>query len=211
MAGEIRTNLHSLLITYPEDVQDRREYKHELLRKHPETLRADISKKGRVTNLLFYTQHTDAWYGALCSLYTNHKTTNINDGRQIKIEGNDMDGGPLTVNIYHSGIVMFQGSEARLSSVPDDFEILKAPNNIQRHGHQDHNPGRQDHDPGHQDHDPRCQDHGPGRQDHGPRHQDHDPGHQDHDPGHQDHDPGRQGHDPGRQGQDRGRQGQDRG
>ncbi|XP_060746138.1 uncharacterized protein LOC132859401 [Tachysurus vachellii] len=209
MAGEIRTNLRFLLITYPEDVKDKHEYKHEQLRKHPETLRADISRKDNVTNLLFYTQDTEAWYKALCSHYTNHTTRNINDGRQIKIEGNDTDSSPLTVNIYRSGTVMFQGSEARLSSVQDDFEILKALSRIQRHGHQDHNPGHQDQDrgdqdqdQGHQDHNPGNQDYNPGNQDQGHQdqdqgHQDQDPGHRDHNPGHQDYNPGHRDHDPG--------------
>ncbi|XP_058273392.1 uncharacterized protein LOC131370212 [Hemibagrus wyckioides] len=124
MADEIRTRLHSLLITYPEDVPNKREYKHKLLREHPESLRADLKRDGTVPDLVFYTPHIDAWHKVLCSHYTNHRTRGLKDGRQIKINRNGSDQ-TLTVNIYHTGIVMFQGTEVPLSSVLDDFDTLK--------------------------------------------------------------------------------------
>lgn len=129
MADAIEKNLHPLLISYPPNLQEhaKKAYKDKLLRDYPETLRADcLTNEARITNLLLYTADIEAWHKALCSHYTNHTTRAIDtNGRQIKIEGTGNDG-DLTVNIYNSGTIMFQGKEARLSSVLEDFNILKA-------------------------------------------------------------------------------------
>ncbi|MGL5102321.1 MAG: hypothetical protein ACRC6N_07210, partial [Plesiomonas sp.] len=78
-----------------------------------------------ITNLLFYTEHTEAWHRALCSHYTHHRKRGICNGRQIIIQEEDRDSTLLTVNIYHNGTVMFQGSEAGLSSVQSHFNTIK--------------------------------------------------------------------------------------
>lgn len=129
MADATVGDLRTLLISYPNDLQtkeDKKAFKDELLRKHPETLRADCCRNpARITNLLFYTKDTEAWYQAFCTHYANHTTRDIDKGRQIKIntDGND---DPLTVNVYHSGTVMFQGKETTLSYAKGDFPIIKA-------------------------------------------------------------------------------------
>ncbi|CAL8292558.1 unnamed protein product [Arctogadus glacialis] len=46
-------------------------------------------------------------------------------GRQIVIEETDSDP-PFTVNIYHDGTVMFQGSQASLSSINQSFNTIKS-------------------------------------------------------------------------------------
>ncbi|KAI5626013.1 hypothetical protein C0J50_14416 [Silurus asotus] len=128
MSDPIKTSLRQLLISYPAGLrnkQDKKEYKDKLLRNNPESLRADATRDGtKITDLLFYTEHTESWLRALTTHYTHHTTRDIQYGRQMTIRADDGDGN-LTVNIYKSGMIMFQGSEARLRSVPDDFNTLK--------------------------------------------------------------------------------------
>lgn len=130
MADEIEIKLRPLLISYENKPpnEEKKDYKDRLLRENPETLIADkkkIKDKEIITNLLLYTEHTEDWYQVLCTRYTNNTRRKIDKGRQIKIMGNDSEG-ILTVNIYNSGIIMFQGTEVRLCSVPDDLEALIA-------------------------------------------------------------------------------------
>lgn len=116
----IRSKLHPLLIVYPKEVRDKKRYKDKLLRENPEKLRADYSvieqgttdannpkteqkahkdqspgenpeRKKRITNLIFYTNHRDAWHEVLCAHYTEHTIQNIEHGRQIVINGNGSD------------------------------------------------------------------------------------------------------------------------
>lgn len=87
MADFIGSKFLPFLITYPEDVQDKEKYIYKLLREHPETLRADLSTDGTISDLQFYTEYTEAWYMAFCSQYTDHTTRDIENGRQIQIPG----------------------------------------------------------------------------------------------------------------------------
>lgn len=127
MDDEIASKLRPLLISYEDKTdEEKKAYKHRLLRQRPETLIADKKEKKNkemITNLLLYTDYTEDWHQVLCTHYTNITRKNIDKGRQIKI--ND-SGVTLTVNVYDSGIIMFQGTEARLCSVPDDLEALIA-------------------------------------------------------------------------------------
>ncbi|TSU11357.1 hypothetical protein Baya_12813 [Bagarius yarrelli] len=70
-------------------------------------------------------EHTEAWHQALCNHYSLHKKRGICNGRQIILQEKDSDNTFLTVNIYHNGTVMFQGSEASLTFVINDFHTIK--------------------------------------------------------------------------------------
>ena len=76
-------------------------------------------------SLLMFTENTEAWHKAICTHYSHHKKRGICSGRQIVIEETDSDP-PLTINIYHNGTVMFQGSQASLSSINKNFKIIKS-------------------------------------------------------------------------------------
>ncbi|CAM4619805.1 unnamed protein product [Leuciscus chuanchicus] len=120
-------------ITYPQKIKtakDKKTYKHNLLKKNPETLMADYLQKGdksTITNLLLHTENCNAWHTGICKYYKNFKKLGICNGRQIQIheEGGDTSKAFLTVNIYHNGTIMFQGNEACLSSVQANFTSLK--------------------------------------------------------------------------------------
>ncbi|KAL7853092.1 hypothetical protein SRHO_G00188770 [Serrasalmus rhombeus] len=120
-----------LTITYPAELrtsQARKALKHRVLNDNPEMLTIDSSKaedKITITNLLLYTEHTEAWHSAICAHYQHHRKRGICNGRQIVIKNEDRDSF-LTVNAYHNGTIMFQGSEASLSSVQQDFSFIKA-------------------------------------------------------------------------------------
>ncbi len=121
-------------IAYPQKiktVKDKKTYKHNLLKRNPETLMSDYFQKGdrsTITNLLLYTENGNAWHTAICKYYKNIKKHGICNGRQIQIheEGGDNSKAFLSVNIYHNGTIMFQGNEACLSSVQANFSSLKA-------------------------------------------------------------------------------------
>ncbi len=121
-------------IAYPQKIKtakDKKTYKHNLLKKNPETLMSDYFQKGdrsTITNLLLYTENGNAWHTAMCKYYKNIKKHGICNGRQIQIheEGGDNSKAFLSVNIYHNGTIMFQGNEACLSSVQANFSSLKA-------------------------------------------------------------------------------------
>lgn len=122
-----------LAIQYPDSVKSasaKKEFKHKMLRENPETLTADFSQIGDrciPTNLLLYTEYTEAWHSAICKHYRHFKKNGICNGRQITVyEEENSDSTLLTVNIYHNGTVMLQGSEASLSSVQRDFGVIKA-------------------------------------------------------------------------------------
>ena len=72
-----------------------------------------------------FTENTEAWHKAICTHYSHHKKRGICSGRQIVIEETDSDP-PFTVNIYHNGTVMFQGSQASLSSIYQNFNTIKS-------------------------------------------------------------------------------------
>ncbi|XP_032387891.1 uncharacterized protein LOC116699438 [Etheostoma spectabile] len=118
-----------LVIGYPKEIksaQAKKAHRHKIIRENPEALTADISHTGGSSNLLLYTDNTEAWHRAICTHYDHHRKRGICSGRQIVIEDIDKDSPPLTVNIYHNGTIMFQGNEASLSSVQDDFNTIKA-------------------------------------------------------------------------------------
>ncbi|XP_016326153.1 uncharacterized protein LOC107676146 [Sinocyclocheilus anshuiensis] len=129
IAGELLP--HS--ITYPQTIKsakDKKTYKYSLLKNNPETLMADVSQKGDraiITNLLLYTTDCNLWHTVICKHYKSYRKLGICNGRKIQsYEENDTNKAFLTVNIYHNGTIMFQGTEACLSSVQANFTILKA-------------------------------------------------------------------------------------
>ena len=131
MTEEAAGKPHPLEINYPTDVkstQARKAYKHRFLKENPETLTADYTlteHKQVLTNLLLHTEHPDSWHRALCARYQRHKKRGICSGRQIVIESEETERNALTINVYHNGTVMFQGSEASLGSVQQDFNFIK--------------------------------------------------------------------------------------
>ncbi|KAJ8342273.1 hypothetical protein SKAU_G00322010 [Synaphobranchus kaupii] len=119
-------------IQYPEHIQSakaRKLHKDKVLRSLPETLVSDYSgpEENRVRcNVLFYTQYPTAWHTALFQTYPHIKKNGISKGRQISIlEDSDSSSAILTVNIYHTGTVMVQGTEASLGQFELDFHPLK--------------------------------------------------------------------------------------
>ncbi|MGH0128069.1 UNVERIFIED_CONTAM: hypothetical protein FKN15_004509 [Acipenser sinensis] len=109
--------------------QARKQHKHRVLRESPETLIADCFQAGEntvTTNLLLFTEHTDAWHTAICKMYVHVKKGGICQGRQLKIrEDADSDHTVFTVNLYQNGTIMIQGSEASLVSFEKNFLALK--------------------------------------------------------------------------------------
>ncbi|KAJ8349102.1 hypothetical protein SKAU_G00276910 [Synaphobranchus kaupii] len=125
-------------IQYPEHIQSakaRKLHKDKVLRSLPETLVSDYSgpEENRVRcNVLFYTQYPTAWHTALCQTYPHIKKNGISKGRQISIlEDSDSSNAILTVNIYHTGTVMVQGTEASLGQFELGFQPLK--NQAEKH------------------------------------------------------------------------------
>lgn len=99
---------------------------HKLLRDNPETLRTDFTQTGANLSQIFCYTQTTLRYGTGLSVPTTHqKKRGRCSARQIVIERKDSNSTFLTVNIYHNGTTMFQGSEASLSSVQDDFNTIK--------------------------------------------------------------------------------------
>ncbi|KAL7882100.1 hypothetical protein AOLI_G00089490 [Acnodon oligacanthus] len=127
-AGKLRTPA----LNYPQALktaQAKKTYKHQLLKENPECLLADSSQSGpkiTVTNLLLHTDHRDTWHRAICAYYKQHRKRGICNGRQITIDSEDGDASFLTVNVYHNGTIMSQGSEASPSSVQQDFTFIRA-------------------------------------------------------------------------------------
>ncbi|CAL8384686.1 unnamed protein product [Arctogadus glacialis] len=108
--------------------QARKAHRANILKQQPDTLRTDLSGTGgkaSINNLLMFTENTEAWHEAICTHYSHHKKRGICSGRQIVIEETDSDP-PFTVNIYHNGTVMFQGSQASLSSINQNFNTIKS-------------------------------------------------------------------------------------
>ncbi|CAB1313300.1 unnamed protein product [Coregonus sp. 'balchen'] len=122
--------LSPLFFEYPAEIKSEKgriNFKHRILRENPETLFADCSQNGTVTNLLFYTDHTTAWHTAVTSHFSYTTKKGICKGRQIHIfedSDKDQENRFLTVNMYQNGTIMVQGSEAALSSVVQDFPTL---------------------------------------------------------------------------------------
>ena len=119
-------------IQYPEQVitaQQKKDFSVNVLRANPETLVADFSKKNNqnvICNLVFCTQHPENWHTAICEQFTHIKKNGISKGRQMTAyEDPDRSSPTLTVNIYHNGTVMIQGSENSLDNFGNSFQTLK--------------------------------------------------------------------------------------
>lgn len=122
-----RRSLSSIAFAYPADVTSetgRKKHKHKVMREFPETLKADLcvlNDKVIKADLLFYTEHPNAWHTALCSA-----------NKQLKMAGNKamrqlyLDTVPkFNINIYNNGTVMIQGSEDSLEKFEMDFTNIK--------------------------------------------------------------------------------------
>ncbi|MGH0147487.1 UNVERIFIED_CONTAM: hypothetical protein FKN15_010703 [Acipenser sinensis] len=124
---------------YPAELrsaQARKHHKLSVLRENPECLYTDYSgtgdKKMR-SNLIFYTQHLNAWHTAVCKTYSNVTKRGICQGRQILLrEDSDPDSTVLSINVYHSGTVLIQGSEASLTSFAKTYKQLKEAAEIEK-------------------------------------------------------------------------------
>ncbi|MGH0149497.1 UNVERIFIED_CONTAM: hypothetical protein FKN15_034653 [Acipenser sinensis] len=131
-SAEMQPRPLSPVFQFPGEVksaQARKQHKHRVLRESPETLIADCFQAGEntvTTNLLLFTEHTDAWHTAICKMYVHVKKGGICQGRQLKIrEDADSDHTVFTVNLYQNGTIMIQGSEASLVSFEKNFLALK--------------------------------------------------------------------------------------
>jgi len=66
-------------ITYPQKIKtakDKKTYKHNLLKKNPETLMADCFQKGdksTITDLVLHTENCNAWHTGIYKYYKNFK------------------------------------------------------------------------------------------------------------------------------------------
>lgn len=134
MANATARKRHSLAVFHPSELknaQAKKIYKQKLLRENPETLRADFSQTGAelsITNLLLYSENTEAWHWTICTHCTHHNKRGICSSREIAIKDKDSDSAFLNVNVYHNGTI----SIASLGSVHEDFNTLKfAQNSIQ--------------------------------------------------------------------------------
>lgn len=111
------------------DSKARKHYKEEVLRKHPETLTVDYKKalRNRVkTNYVFYTAHPTAWRSALHQTYSDTEERDINNAVQVKAYADDSHfKDVITVNLYHTGTVVVQGSQTQLNNFQQDFQELK--------------------------------------------------------------------------------------
>lgn len=118
-------------IQYPENlsVKAKKAFKLKVLRDSPETLKADFAVDGSIktiTNYIFFTHHPAAWHAALCQCYVNVQRSGISKGRRITVhEDEDLNSPYLTVNIFHNGTVMAQGSKNSLENFQQTFQTLK--------------------------------------------------------------------------------------
>ena len=90
---------------------------------NPETLWSDTAQiGGKPTTTNLHTDDCDSWHRAICKHYKYYDKQGICKGRQIQLKKKEGDNNNtfLTVNVYQTGTVMFQGSEAGLISVKKD-------------------------------------------------------------------------------------------
>ncbi|MGH0151681.1 UNVERIFIED_CONTAM: hypothetical protein FKN15_019752 [Acipenser sinensis] len=93
------------------------------------------------SNLIFYTQHLNAWHTAVCKTYSNVTKRGICQGRQILLrEDSDPDSTVLSIKVYHSGTVLIQGSEASLTSFEKTYKQLKEAAEIEKNTHYSQRP-----------------------------------------------------------------------
>ncbi len=112
-------------------------HRHKQIKDNPETLFADSS----MTNLLFYTENNSLWHTAFCQHFTFTTKRGICKGRQILVfedaEGNE-ESRILSLNLYHNGTVMIQGSEPALQAFIVDFIQIKQQAHLNTSLIQDH-------------------------------------------------------------------------
>ena len=123
-------NDDELLITYPANIKsakDKKNMKEDIMKKYPEVLISDYKGPDDnkvLCNLLFFTQYPTAWHTTLCAAWKCVRKGGISKGRQITLQG-AMDF-KLTVNLYHNGTVMVQGSEVSLTQFQRKFKEIKS-------------------------------------------------------------------------------------
>ncbi len=104
------------------------ELKHQRMRANPETLFEDKNRKGRITNLLFYTEQITFWERKFCEKYPHVDKQKIDKGEQLRIYNNqnkERKNRYLTVNFYQNGIVMVQGKQDDLMKFKETFNIMR--------------------------------------------------------------------------------------
>ena len=101
---------------------------------------AQIGDRRTISNLLFFTNDRDAWHTAICKYYKSTKKQGICYGRQILVREEANSTPFLTVNVYHNGTVMFQGSEACLNSVQENFITIRSLAETEKQAKKTHRP-----------------------------------------------------------------------
>lgn len=125
-----QSTIDILEIQFPENVKsmkERREYKLKKLMEMPETLTADYKTIAGVKvkcDLIFYTESPGAWHKVICNTYKNVKKCGISKGRQVSVDDEDSNNCKLTINVYHNGTIMIQGSEISLEHFQQSFSAL---------------------------------------------------------------------------------------
>lgn len=119
-----------LEIQFPENVKskkERKDFKLKKLMEMPETLTADYKVTAGVKgkcDLISFTKSPGAWHKVLCDTYKNVKKGGISKGRQLTVDDDDNNNCKLTINVYHNGTVMIQGSEISLDNFQQSFSSL---------------------------------------------------------------------------------------
>lgn len=106
---------------------EKNELKHQEMKENPETLFEDRTKKGRITNLLFYTERLTFWERKFCEKYPHVDNQKIDKANQLLIYNNqnkERKNRYLTVNLYQSGTVMIQGKQDDLMTFKETFNIM---------------------------------------------------------------------------------------
>ncbi len=118
----------------------KRLHRHKQIKDQPETLFTD-SDRSAMTNLLFYTENSSLWHTAFCQHFTFTTKSGICKGRQILVfedaEGNE-ESRILSLNLYHNGTVLIQGSEPALQAFTADFIQIKQQTHLNTSLTQDH-------------------------------------------------------------------------
>ena len=111
---------------YPENVNTeelKEQYKRETLSHSPEALFADCDKAGKITNLILFTDNTNAWHQATLEYYLEHKTQKSSgngSSRKIDILIGDKK---TSVSYYKTGYIVIN---ATWEIFMEDFPKIKA-------------------------------------------------------------------------------------
>lgn len=111
-----------------ENSEHSKHHKLKQLREIPENLFADFTEGQSISDLLFYTEHTAAWLNSFCKFFNYVLLKSINNGQQLLTFENEEENSEkrvFTINVYHNGTVMVQGSESALNAFLKDFDILR--------------------------------------------------------------------------------------